>query len=434
VKNLSDEENVAPRESLSATSSFSSTLDENPDNQLSSSSLADEDLSRRASKLFNEIYDDSARELPNSPSPSVDEDYSKVTGAKPKTHSNTESKHVGAGEATIGDRVDNLWQRLDVSDNQLTSLQKESEREIKNNDLSSFVLGAWPSATSDADDIMAETFPATRPRKPRRRTHSRGRPAAPERGLTWTAGSAPTLEDFGYEIHNTATEPPRMPERTGTWVQDKSNTSVERSCKTADGSTAPESHAPGIADNAPATLPCADDVRTMKTPVDVTRNSKPRGAETSSYRADLDDFELVEDLTDMQNVEYAARKMYRRWEEIVDGYKTMLARRHSDASMARRLTDLRRMTATLIDAQLHLHEVVNSKTMCQMKAIRLRAEWLRRQVMPEPGRQEWMVRRAESELSMASQVAAAFRLCCDEFADKRTDNSQYYDSAIGTLR
>jgi len=170
-------------------------------------------------------------------------------------------------------------------------------------------------------------------------------------------------------------------------------------------------------------------------------SSEPRGRDPSpvQYHSDNDgedDFRLVEDLTVDQNVELATRKMHARWMEIVDGYTTLLARCQSftyDATIARRLTELRCMTATLIDAQKQFDDIIDPELMRRVDAVRRRAERLERQGAPadEPSCRDWMIRQAESELSVIGQVAAALEQYDDDSTGRNTSDSRSYD--IGTM-
>jgi len=124
------------------------------------------------------------------------------------------------------------------------------------------------------------------------------------------------------------------------------------------------------------------------------------------------------------------------WMEIVDGYTTLLSRCHSftsDATMARRLTELRRKTDTLTDALKQFVDVVDPGIMRRVEVMRRRSEQLGRQEVTagsEPGRREWMAHRAESELSVVGQVAAALKQYSDDVSSWNAHNSRSCD--IGT--
>ena len=178
--------------------------------------------------------------------------------------------------------------------------------------------------------------------------------------------------------------------------------------------------------------------RRSPSPPSAAWNSEPRSVDASPVMSDSDgddDFQLVEDLTVDQDAESAARKMHERWMEVVDGYSSLLSRCHSftsDATMARRLTELRRKTATLVDAQKQFDDIVDPEVIRRIEAMRRRAARLERQVVTagcEPGRREWMVRRAESELSAVGDVAAAFKEYSDEVATRKIHDSRSNDAA-----
>ena len=168
-------------------------------------------------------------------------------------------------------------------------------------------------------------------------------------------------------------------------------------------------------------------------------NSEPHSPDASPIlsHTDIDvedDLGPAEDLRDEQDAESSARKMYRSWMGIIDGYTTLLARCHSyasNATMARRLTELRRKTATLIDAQKQFDDVVDPEIKHRIEAMRRRTERSERQVVTagsEPGHREWMVRRAASELCVVSQVATALKQYADDVASRTTRNSHCYDT------
>ena len=170
------------------------------------------------------------------------------------------------------------------------------------------------------------------------------------------------------------------------------------------------------------------------------RNSEPRDTTASfilshtDIEDDEDDFELAKDWSDEHDEESAARKLHMRWAEIVDGYTTMLARSHryaSDSTMARRLTELRQKTATLIDAQKRLYGVIDPEIMHPVESMQRGVEQLGHQMDTagsEPGRRQWMIRLAESELLAIGKVAVALKQYCDDIADRNTSYSLYYDA------
>jgi len=178
----------------------------------------------------------------------------------------------------------------------------------------------------------------------------------------------------------------------------------------------------------------------LSIPVSASWNPESRGPNTSPILSDTnsegdDDFRLVEALTVEQDAESVAHKMLVRWMEIVDGYTALLWRCHSftsDATIARRLTELRRKTDTLTDALKQFVDVVDPGTMRRVEAMRRRSE--RRQEVTagsEPGRREWMVHRAESELSVVGQVAAALKQYYSDISSWNAHNSRSCD--IGTM-
>jgi len=150
--------------------------------------------------------------------------------------------------------------------------------------------------------------------------------------------------------------------------------------------------------------------------------------------SDDDKFRPLEDRTVEQSAEFAAREMHTLWTEIADGYTSLLSRCHSfasDATIARRLTELRRQTASLMDAQRRFDGVVDPNIIHRVDALRRRADWRRRQEVSaasEPERREWMVRRAESELSLAGQFAAAFKQYSDDIAGGKAHDPRSYDT------
>ena len=171
----------------------------------------------------------------------------------------------------------------------------------------------------------------------------------------------------------------------------------------------------------------------------VLRNSNPRSPVALSdlfhiNADDEDDFEMMEQLTDEQDAETAARKMHARWTEIADGYATMLARCRSyasNATMARRMAELRLQTDALMDAQKQLRGLIDTDTMRRMEAVRRRSDRLRRQIVTagsEPSLRDWMIRWAESELVIVSKVAAALKLHCDDVASRKHDTEQCIDN------
>jgi len=517
AKNVSDAEKSSPRYISTATG------DKHRQHQLSSLTAADELRTKRGSTSFDVVDGDSLTESPCNLLSLNDEDDSFVTGAKRKTRSSVSSKQIiGASGTsasqtdlyeddddeteTIASMVDKLRRRININDNQLAPLHDDAGQTANDDDLSSDVIGAWPAAAAaadsshvamDAEDILAEPCPP-RLRKSRRKVKSRGRPAAPERSLTWIANSAAMLEEYSNDIHDNAAERPCNPHRDRTWTEeDNAEMSVKYSDEIYDVTTGPLRQKADVVDSAPDMS--ARDAMKLETPFNEVKtdnhqhrlprhrsvegdkteearlphsrksdatskphlhnnrshinrsspppsppfssvpwNSESRGSETSPIMSRTnndgeDDFEPVEDLTDEQDVESVASEMHMRWMETVDGYTTLLERCHSyasDATMARRLNELRCQTAALIDAQKQLYDVVDPEIMHRMGAMRRRAERLGRQVVTagsEPGCRQWMVRRAESELSVVSEVAVALKQYIDNDAS-RTHNLQRYDT------
>ena len=67
----------------------------------------------------------------------------------------------------------------------------------------------------------------------------------------------------------------------------------------------------------------------------------------------------------------------------------------SNATMARRMAELRLQTDALMDAQKQLRGLIDTDTMRRMEAVRRRSDRLRRQIVTagsEPSLRDWMIR------------------------------------------
>ena len=311
-------------------------------------------------------------------------------------------------------------------------------------------------------------------------------PRSPKRDLTWTEDSHTMLVEPNDDICDRSIGPPRGSRRKVA-VVDRGRFSPDTSrpidCRQSETPRSDEKPADDRHWRSPARRRSAEDDTTQKTtttlmnrrmtpnvaavkrqpssptrragdrhfPPVAARSSEPRGRDSPSpvlSHTDSDgedDFWLVEDLTVVErDVEVTARKMHACWMEIADGYAALLARRHSfvnDATMARRLNELRRSTATLVDAQKQFDDIIDPELLRRVDAVRQRAERLERHgPAPEPScPREWMVRRAESELSVIGQVAVALKQYSDDVASRKThDQRGIYDTCrvyqpIGTV-
>ena len=293
-----------------------------------------------------------------------------------------------------------------------------------------------------------------------------GPPRIPQRDGTWTKDSPRLSVKYGDEVRDAATWPLRQTFDVGLDtsppIHDGRKLETPVSDPKADSRGHQVSRRGSVEDDKAkeTMLPrChktsniaanSDVMMTVRFPVDhspphqlpplssVTRNSEPRDATASfllshtDIEVNEDDFEQVEGWTDEHDEESTARKMHMRWAEIVEGYTTMLARCHryaSDSTMARRLTELRQKTATLIDAQKRLYGAIDPEIMHPVESMQRGAEQLGRNMDTagsEPGRRQWMIRLAESELLAVGKVALALKQYCDDIADRNT--CLYYDA------
>ena len=163
----------------------------------------------------------------------------------------------------------------------------------------------------------------------------------------------------------------------------------------------------------------ADSDDDFRPPADLTENDSPRDPSPSDDTVSRRKTEARRETSNGQRAQSAARRMYADWTEIADCYAGLLSRCRSlvgsDATIARRLTELRRRAASLIDV-VHGEQlggmVVDARTRRRLDA--LRRDW-----------RQWMTRRVESELLLVSRVADALGRFSDNVA---THDLRRYDT------
>ena len=312
-------------------------------------------------------------------------------------------------------------------------------------------------------------------------------PRALKRDLTWTKGSAtsPREREESHATRDSVTGPPITPEPDLTWTEDSATRRVDGAARrlhqTADvvdhdfikrgnshsvsdarklmfageevrppqgklleDDTAPRAKVHGdrrrmSSDRATGRKHCVSAPEHWH----VDRPPSPSGpwkllphstADPSPPRSRTDSDGEEDRPTYERDAKPTAGEMLARWMEIVDGYMDLLSRCRSfvsDSTMARRLTELRQKTAALIDSDAtRLVYVVDPLIMRAVEVLwRRRTEHLGCETEIEAGRRrEWMAQRAQSELSVVGEVAAALKRHSDDVSGQRADDKRCYNA------